>query len=506
MSLTKVTYSMIDGAPINVLDFGAVGDGVADDTAAIQAAVNFAQTNPDGGVVFLPTGRYKITSAINFDRSSDTSRGRVSLQGANLNSSILVGTHAGPVLSIKNGTVTGNESVQLFQNFQILGPSRTAGSIGIETNVVAFITFRNVYIEAFDFGIFGENIDQAAFDRVFCRFNNKGIYLAKDVTPVVPTASQPNNVTFFSCTVSNNIDYGLYCIGGSNVNFYGGNVENNGTVGINGFGLKFEDCGLEGGIGANINGVYFESNNGSADVWIIGDFPAPTFNAITHNVIACSFHRVSDVRYTVNSILAKFGDPVSFGKQVLNVSGSTFKSGNGPYVPSALRKYIAFTDTQPTVDNFYNVGNLFEDAVETPDFLQNVNKRYATAVKTANQSVASGSFTKWLLDSVVVAEKFLWTPALSSNSVVIDVTGLYLVTATITWTSPAVAEKYVRIKNNSTVVAIAQTDTDAQTVSALITCDANDLISVEIRQDTGGAIDVAGSSIGYSGLKILQLL
>ena len=27
MSLTKVTYSMIKGAPVNVLDFGAVGDG-----------------------------------------------------------------------------------------------------------------------------------------------------------------------------------------------------------------------------------------------------------------------------------------------------------------------------------------------------------------------------------------------------------------------------------------------------------------------------------------------
>lgn len=38
MSLTKVTYSMISGTPVNVLDFGAVGDGVTDDAAAIQAA------------------------------------------------------------------------------------------------------------------------------------------------------------------------------------------------------------------------------------------------------------------------------------------------------------------------------------------------------------------------------------------------------------------------------------------------------------------------------------
>lgn len=43
---------------VSVKDFGAVGDGVADDTAAIQAAVNA------GGEVFFPTGRYLISSTI----------------------------------------------------------------------------------------------------------------------------------------------------------------------------------------------------------------------------------------------------------------------------------------------------------------------------------------------------------------------------------------------------------------------------------------------------------
>jgi len=52
MSLTKTTYSMIEGAPVNVRDFGAVGDAVADDTAAIQAAID------SGKPIVFPAGAY----------------------------------------------------------------------------------------------------------------------------------------------------------------------------------------------------------------------------------------------------------------------------------------------------------------------------------------------------------------------------------------------------------------------------------------------------------------
>jgi hypothetical protein len=58
MSLTKATYSLIDGAPVNVLDYGAVGDGVANDTVAIQAAIDYVESI-GGGIVFFPIGEYR---------------------------------------------------------------------------------------------------------------------------------------------------------------------------------------------------------------------------------------------------------------------------------------------------------------------------------------------------------------------------------------------------------------------------------------------------------------
>lgn len=59
MSLTKVTYSMIAGAPVNVQDFGAVGDGTTNDSAAIQAALNSGAS-----VIVFPTGTYLINTTL----------------------------------------------------------------------------------------------------------------------------------------------------------------------------------------------------------------------------------------------------------------------------------------------------------------------------------------------------------------------------------------------------------------------------------------------------------
>tara|TARA_R110000868_G_scaffold144242_2_gene363089 strand:+ start:1407 stop:2993 length:1587 start_codon:yes stop_codon:yes gene_type:complete len=61
MALTKATYSMIVGAPANVRDFGAVGDGVTDDTDAFKDALAVAT------VVYVPPGIYLITDNISLD-------------------------------------------------------------------------------------------------------------------------------------------------------------------------------------------------------------------------------------------------------------------------------------------------------------------------------------------------------------------------------------------------------------------------------------------------------
>ena len=63
MALTKVTYAMIEDMIVNVKDYGAIGDGIADDLNAINAA--FAQVIALGaGTVYFPTGTYLTTGTI----------------------------------------------------------------------------------------------------------------------------------------------------------------------------------------------------------------------------------------------------------------------------------------------------------------------------------------------------------------------------------------------------------------------------------------------------------
>jgi hypothetical protein len=116
MSLTKVSFSMIEGAYLNVLDYGATGTGFTDDTAAIQAAIDAAElratTSPNrGAVVYFPEGQYLVTQTLTI------SENRVALRGAGSYLSQLVrNTNYGNTVEIQK--VSGG-TLQILEKIEI---------------------------------------------------------------------------------------------------------------------------------------------------------------------------------------------------------------------------------------------------------------------------------------------------------------------------------------------------------------------------------------------------
>ncbi len=102
----RTIQSKFSEQQVSVKDFGAVGNGLTDDTAAIQAAINFV-ASLSGGVVFVPRGTYLISAALSITTAGVTLAG---------------------VTSVNSGSVTGS----LIRNTNATGGAITIGVFGLD--------------------------------------------------------------------------------------------------------------------------------------------------------------------------------------------------------------------------------------------------------------------------------------------------------------------------------------------------------------------------------------
>jgi len=106
MALTKATNRMIKGAVVNVLDYGATGNGTTDDTAAIQAAINAASS---GGSVYFPSGEYYCASQLTVGGLNFTMYGEAASNQSNLenfSSAIVFGDTSSAGIIFNNASYT----------------------------------------------------------------------------------------------------------------------------------------------------------------------------------------------------------------------------------------------------------------------------------------------------------------------------------------------------------------------------------------------------------------
>lgn len=119
----------------NVLNYGATGDGVTDDAAAIQAAINAASANGEGWV-FFPPGNYRIGTTLTLNSKSVTLTGAMGTNsdpspGTWVDSGVRIfGTLSG---SLIERTSTADQPMIIekigFQNFHATGTCITLNGV-----------------------------------------------------------------------------------------------------------------------------------------------------------------------------------------------------------------------------------------------------------------------------------------------------------------------------------------------------------------------------------------
>lgn len=180
MPLTKVTYSMISGDVVNVLDYGAVGDGVTDDSAAINAALTYANTARKS--VFAPAGTYLIKSTIDVSITTLIGEGswnEVATTGGK--TQFLAGTV--DMIMLKVGSLGRVENIAVQGN--------DIANIGIQCSQGPRIDLKDIEIyRCRKGGLVLAQTQNSCFVNVFTQYNAYGLVLSNGA----------RNNNFYNCT------------------------------------------------------------------------------------------------------------------------------------------------------------------------------------------------------------------------------------------------------------------------------------------------------------------
>ena len=346
------------GESVSVKDFGAVGNGTTDDTAAIVAAVDYCGTTK---ALYIPTGRYKITEVIS---------AACSIYGDSPKTSIIYNAGTGDGLNLNTAFYYST-----FENFSIEG--NTASRDGITLVNIA--------------GSFGSGAPNAAY----CHFNN--VYSYKNgrhgLHHRMAWATRYNQCKFFE-----NLGLGVYCntqvgdLGTANsVMFLQCDSRTNGGT-TSGFGSDSGGVKIIGAAGVSWIGGVVESNNGFG--FYIGNTSYAVRNVHISDVymefngwgvaLGASFYIFGAwANVVIENCWLAFGAQAGHTHHLFNVTAST---DNGHFV----ERGNTFTDTSTGGTTIRHTGTQFSQ-------LNNLNKNTTPtfrAYQNATVSVPNATATK----------------------------------------------------------------------------------------------------------------
>jgi hypothetical protein len=172
---------------VSVKDFGAKGDGVTDDTAAIQAAINGDIRN-----IHVPAGNYKITSSLTLQQGTrlfgDGSNNEI--QSHKITKILSFGDFNALVVNSGAPGYFGFIAVKDLSIIKSSGSTKTNSGLKAQ-NFAPHVILENVLIENYDIG-FDINTGLATISSCNARFNNIGFKLNATSTNLIGCYSNRN--------------------------------------------------------------------------------------------------------------------------------------------------------------------------------------------------------------------------------------------------------------------------------------------------------------------------
>jgi len=244
---------------VNVKDFGAVGDGVADDTAAIQAAINYAV--PIKKPIYFPSGTYLYSSITGLNQNN------ITIIGDGSNNTILKFTGTGIALDIGN-SIAFSKGINI-SGFTIEGNSNT--TIIIRATAIAHSQWNDINVREANsstgIGFVLRACMLSRFESLICSQDYNAMTNPPkegfNIEALAPFGNSSNN-TFENLysegsypASSNSIEIGVRISGGDQNTFIGGSPESCKTYGL----LVGANCRYNTFIG-----VGFENLDSTADI------------------------------------------------------------------------------------------------------------------------------------------------------------------------------------------------------------------------------------------------
>ena len=228
---------------VSVKDFGAVGNGVADDTAAIQAALNSVAAA--GGTVIFPAGNYLITNQLSLANPT-----QIIGEGNSLTPGVLGRTTITKSSSISTSAIRLNKDGSTVQGVHIQGIAGNSGDgfeIAAGRCALRDCSAHNIGQDAFRVGnSAGANTNCFHIERCYARSNGRhGFYVHDGVW-----APNANAGTIINCEAASNTQDGLRIYQG----WY--NTVVGFTAQLNlGYGIYLQNDGAASYIGARWNTI-----------------------------------------------------------------------------------------------------------------------------------------------------------------------------------------------------------------------------------------------------------